>query len=111
MGNVFGVSDNVPAYFCFLTYYNNCYLFSPSQIFYLYLYLDLFESSVQSYRFAPTTVKKLIATHSNPHPPKKKKKKKKNRIFFAIIRGSLIIIFNKCSFDCYPLYPAWVNQD
>ena len=37
MGYVFGVgfSDHAPAYFSFLTFHNNCYLFSPSQIFYL----------------------------------------------------------------------------
>ena len=35
--HVFGVgfSDHVPAYFSFLTFHSNCYLFSPSQIFYL----------------------------------------------------------------------------
>ena len=40
MGYVFsvGVRDHAPAYFSFLTFHNSCSLFSPSQIFYLYLF-------------------------------------------------------------------------
>ena len=59
------------------------FLLSPSQIFYLYIYLDLSQSNRKD--LLQLQLKKLIA-HSltSPPPKKKKKKKKKNRVIFVI---------------------------